>query len=97
MGTQEFRAKAAYDHSAEVTIYVHPQLQTKGVGTALYHQLLPKLAALSIHRLYAIIALPNDVSVGLHKKFGFAQVGLLNEVGSKFGNKINVAMLEKRL
>jgi L-amino acid N-acyltransferase YncA len=37
------------------------------------------------------------VSVGLHKKLGFEQVAMLNKVGSKFGKKISVAMLEKRL
>jgi len=95
--TGQFRAKAAYDSSAEVTVYGHHQLQSKGVGTALYDKLLTNLAEAGLHRLYAVIALPNDVSVGLHKKLGFEQVGLLNEVGSKFGKKISVAMLEKRL
>jgi len=95
--TSEFRAKAAYNSSAEVTIYAHHQLQTKGIGRALYGNLLPKLAGLGIHRLYAVIALPNDVSIGLHKKLGFKEVGLLDEVGSKFGKKISVAMLEKKL
>ncbi|HCH31321.1 MAG TPA: GNAT family N-acetyltransferase [Oceanospirillaceae bacterium] len=95
--TGQFRAKAAYDKSAEVTIYAHHQLQTKGIGTALYDQLLLNLAETGLHRLYAVIALPNDVSIGLHKKLGFEQVGLLNEVGTKLGKKISVAMLEKRL
>jgi len=95
--TGQFRAKAAYDNSAEVTIYAHHQLQTRGIGKALYGKLIPGLAAYGIHRLYAVIALPNDVSVGLHKKLGFKQVGLLDEVGTKFGKKISVAMLEKRL
>jgi len=95
--TGQFRAKAAYDSAAEVTIYAHHQLQTTGVGTALYGKLLTNLAHAGLHRLYAVIALPNHVSIGLHKKLGFEQVGLLNEVGSKFGKKINVAMLEKRL
>jgi len=93
----QFRAKAAYDSAAEVTIYAHHQLQSKGLGTALYGKLLTNLAGPGLHRLYAVIALPNDVSVGLHKKLGFEQVGLLNEVGRKFGKKISVAMLEKRL
>jgi L-amino acid N-acyltransferase YncA len=35
--------------------------------------------------------------VSLHKKFGFEEVAMLNEVGRKFGKNISVAMLEKRL
>jgi phosphinothricin acetyltransferase len=95
--TGQFRAKAAYDSSVEVTIYAHHQLQTKGIGKALYSKLLTNLAHFKIHRLYAVIALPNEKSIGLHKKLGFEQVAILNEVGSKFGKKISVAMLEKRL
>jgi len=95
--TGQFRAKAAYDNSAEVSIYAHPQLQIKGIGAAIYSKLLTNLAPFKIHRLYAVIALPNDVSVSLHKKFGFEEVAMLNEVGRKFGKNISVAMLEKRL
>ncbi|MFT7375602.1 MAG: phosphinothricin acetyltransferase [Oceanospirillaceae bacterium] len=95
--TGQFRAKAAYDSSVEVSIYAHHQLQIKGIGAAIYSKLLTNLAQFKIHRLYAVIALPNDVSIGLHKKLGFEQVAMLNEVGSKFGKKISVAMLEKRL
>ena len=109
--TGQFRAKVAYNSSAEVTIYSHHQLQTnvvgkgkaenkgssKGVGKALYNSLLPNLAQFGIHRLYAVIALPNKVSMGLHQQMGFKQVAILDEVGSKFGHMISVAMLEKRL
>jgi phosphinothricin acetyltransferase len=95
--TGQFRTKAAYDSSVESSIYAHHQLQIKGVGAAMYSKLLTNLAHFKIHRLYAVIALPNDVSIGLHKKLGFEQVAMLNEVGSKFGKKISVAMLEKRL
>ena len=95
--TSQFRAKAAYNSSAEVTIYAHHQAPTQGIGKALYNKLLPNLAHFGIHRLYAVIALPNNRSIGLHQQFGFEQVAILNEVGSKFGKKISVAMLEKRL
>ena len=95
--TSQFRAKAAYKSSAEVTIYAHHQVSTKGIGKALYSKLLPNLAHFGMHRLYAVVALPNTRSIGLHQQLGFEQVAILNEVGSKFGQKISVAMLEKRL
>ena len=109
--TGQFRAKAAYNSSAEVTIYGHHQLPIKdvgnstgleeglgkGLGKALYNKLLANLAEFGIHRLYAVIALPNNISMGLHQQLGFKQVAILDEVGSKFGKMISVAMLEKRL
>ncbi len=92
--TSAFRPKTAYNRSAEVTIYT--KLAPKGSGTELYKTLLAS-AEQNFHRLYAVIALPNPESIGLHTKLGFKEVGLLNEVGYKFGVYHSVAMLEKQL
>ena len=94
--TSDFRPKTAYNRSAEVTVYTNQELAPKGSGTELYKTLLAK-AEPHFHRLYAIIALPNPGSIGLHEKLGFKEVGILNEVGYKFGVYHSVALLEKRL
>jgi phosphinothricin acetyltransferase len=93
--TAPFRPKTAYQRSAEVTIYTN-QKALRGTGSALYANLLTK-AEDNFHRLYAVITLPNDKSIALHKKFGFAEVGMLDESGFKFGQYHSVAILEKRL
>ena len=93
--TAPFRPKTAYQRSAEVTIYTN-QEAIKGTGSALYENLLAE-AEQTFHRLYAVITLPNDQSIALHKKFGFAEVGMLDESGFKFGQYHSVAILEKRL
>lgn len=95
--TLPFRAKPAYDLSAEVSIYVAPDAASKGVGRALYQRLLPEMATAGFHRAYAIIALPNDTSVGFHEAFGFVHRGTLTEVGFKFGQWIDVGYWEKSL
>ena len=94
--TSDFRPKTAYNRSAEVTVYTNQQLAPKGAGSKLYKALITR-AEQHFHRLYAIIALPNPGSLGLHAKLGFKEIGQLNEVGYKFGAYHSVALLEKRL
>ena len=70
--TSAFRPKTAYNRSAEVTVYTNQQLAPKGAGTKLYEALLAS-AEPHFHRLYAVIALPNPGSLGLHAKLGFKE------------------------
>jgi phosphinothricin acetyltransferase len=41
------------------------------------------------------VTLPNDGSLALHMRFGFQRIGLLTEVGRKFGRYWDVAWLER--
>ncbi len=93
----KFRPKAAYDSSTDVTVYTNTESAPKGTGSALYRSLFDHIGTTDLHRAYAIIALPNDASIRLHEKFGFRHVGTLDEVGTKFGRRINVAWYERAL
>ena len=53
------------------------------------------LAGEPIHRAYAGITLPNEASVGLHRRFGFKEIGVYDEVGLKLGQYWSVLWLEK--
>ena len=55
------------------------------------------LADEPIHRAYAGITLPNDASVALHRRFGFRDIGVYDEVGFKLGQYWSVLWLEKRM
>ncbi|MEG0098597.1 MAG: arsinothricin resistance N-acetyltransferase ArsN1 [Hafnia sp.] len=81
----EHRAREAYRWSADVTVYVDPAVHRKGVGRALYQQLLPVLEKQGIHAAYAGIALPNAGSIGIHEALGFTHIGTYPEVGFKHG------------
>jgi phosphinothricin acetyltransferase len=95
--SRSFRPKPAYASSVETTIYLSPGLAGRGIGRRLYTALLDALAAeAGLHRAYANIALPNPASVVLHEALGFARVGLLGEVGFKFGRFWDVGVYEKR-
>ncbi len=92
-----YRPKPAYARTREVSVYVGPHAQGCGAGSALYESLLELLRADGMHRAVAIIALPNDASLALHRRCGFTSVGVLHEVGFKFGRWIDTEIFELRI
>jgi phosphinothricin acetyltransferase len=92
-----FRTKPAYARSVETTVYCDPAATGKGLGSALYGELLAVLAGEDVHRAYAGVALPNDASVALHERFGFREAGTFREVGRKFDRWWDVRWYERAL
>ncbi len=80
-----FRTRAAYQCTAETTVYVQSGLRGKGVGRALMVELISQLRAQGRHSLIAGVTLPNDGSVRLHESLGFRPVARFAEVGHKLG------------
>jgi phosphinothricin acetyltransferase len=96
--TQQFRPKPAYRRSLEISVYVAPDRQTRGVGSALFTELFARLSDDErVHRAYSIIALPNAASVALHERHGFVHRGTLTEAGFKFDQYLDVAYYERAL
>ncbi len=96
--TQQFRPKPAYRRSLEISVYVAPDLQARGVGSALFTALFARLTDDErFHRAYSIIALPNDASIALHERHGFVHRGALTEAGFKFDQYLDVAYYERAL
>ena len=91
------QARSAFRYSVDVSIYVDLDYQRKGIGTALYSGLFEALKAYNYYTAYAMIALPNEKSIRLHKTFGFQETGTFHNVGYKHGRWIDVACLEKPL
>jgi phosphinothricin acetyltransferase len=92
--SSQFRVKPAYDTSVEVTVYLDPAATGGGIGSALYERLFDVLGGEDVHRAYAGIAMPNDASVALHRKFGFTEMGTMTEVGRKFDRWWDVLWME---
>ena len=74
--SQPYRAMAAFDETVEVTVYLAPFIQGKGVGSKLYEKLFSAIQAHGVHRVLSGVALPNEASIALHKRFGFREVGV---------------------
>lgn len=79
-----FHTRRAYSWTVETTVYVSHAHHRRGVGSALYGELLPILAAQGFHTAIGIIALPNPGSVALHERCGFVAAGATPRVGWKF-------------
>ena len=91
-----FRPRAAYAGTKEVSVYLSNGARGRGVGRQLYAALLARLdAEPSVHTQLGVIALPNDASEALHRAFGFERVGVLREVGHKFGRYVDTAWWQR--
>lgn len=78
------RPRAAYRYAVETSAYVHPDYYRLGIGRQLYEKLLTALTNKGFCSAYAVIALPNEASITLHKKVGFKYIGTFPKVGRKF-------------
>jgi len=87
--------RCAYDQTAEVSFYVREDFHGKGIGGALLIRLDQLAQELHYHTLLSRIAGESAVSRHLHQKCGFADIGVMKEVGLKFGKLLDVYMMQK--
>ena len=92
-----WRDKAAYRRSVETTVVLAPGSSGAGIGSLLLGAVLVEVADAGFSLAIAIVALPNDGSVALHRKLGFTDVGVLEGVGFKDGAYHDTLILQKRL
>jgi L-amino acid N-acyltransferase YncA len=91
------RERPAYRWSVEVSAYVHPNYHRRGVGRTLYLRLFDELAQKGFCHAYAVITLPNEASVALHRSVGFETIGIFKSVGRKFSQWHDVAWFQRTL
>ncbi|MCY7383886.1 MAG: N-acetyltransferase family protein [Microcoleus sp. CAN_BIN18] len=77
---QLFYGRAAYQHTAEVSIYVAPDRQCCGIGQKLLQSAIMRSPQLQLKTLMGIIFAHNQPSLRLFEKFGFQQWGYLPQV-----------------
>jgi L-amino acid N-acyltransferase YncA len=91
------RERPGYRWSVDISVYVAAGLHRRGVGRALYDELIPLLRRQGFVNAYAGIALPNPASVALHEAIGMRRIGVYEGVGFKFGGWHDVAWYGLRL
>lgn len=89
--------RCAYAASVEASAYVDESWVGRGIGTALSTAVLEAGSAAGVHAVLARICTENAASIAMSKRLGFTEVGVLHEVGCKFGRWLDVMMLEKLL
>ena len=86
--------RSAYDGTGEVSVYVAAPFRGRGIGRRLLRELVDVARALEFHSLLARIAGGNAASLHLHSALGFQEVGIMREVGQKFGRRLDVHLLQ---
>ena len=100
-----FYGRAAYKHSAEVSVYVDENQRGRRAGKLLYEALESALASQNVFVLYACITAaerPDEPyvtggSLRFHEKMGYRLVGRHNQCGYKMGRWYSVVWMEKSL
>ena len=77
-----WRVRHAYRFAAESTIYLSPDATGRGIGRALYADLVSRLRAQGLHTVIGGIA--------LHERLGFRKAAHFAEVGFKQDRWIDV-------
>jgi L-amino acid N-acyltransferase YncA len=74
-----------YAHTAESSLYLAPNVQGRGLGTALMLALLDKARQLNHHVILARIWAGNAPSIAMCRKCGYEVLGVQREVGFRHG------------
>ncbi|ARO13610.1 phosphinothricin acetyltransferase [Ketogulonicigenium robustum] len=92
-----FRAFDGFRLTVEHSVYVRADQRGRGMGRALLQALIEYARKQGIHVMVAGIAAENEGSIRLHQHLGFKTVGLLPQVGVKFGRWLDLAFLQLQL
>ena len=90
-----FKERAAYDWTAETSIYIDENRKSIGAGTALYESLEARMKLQNVTNLCACIAYPNPKSISFHEKFGYKTVAHFHQCGYKFNLWHDMIWMEK--
>ncbi len=86
--------RCAYETTVEVSIYIHKDFRGKGTGIKLLKIITLEGEKLGNHTIISRITGGNDVSIHIHEKLGYRHIGVMEEVGFKFGKYQDVYMMQ---
>jgi L-amino acid N-acyltransferase YncA len=86
--------RCAYSDTAECSLYVDGKHRNQGIGSQLMNALLRTAHESGLHTLIARIVEGNEASIHLCESLGFQHIGVMKEVGRKFGRLLDVILLQ---
>jgi phosphinothricin acetyltransferase len=93
-----YRPRPAYRFTVEDSVYIDPECVGKGIGRRLLSEILRASSEAGCKQMIAIIGdSANSASIRLHASAGFAHVGVLREVGMKFGRWLDTVIMQRSL
>jgi phosphinothricin acetyltransferase len=96
-GLRAFNPFPVFNHTAEVSYFIHPKYTGKGLGKKLLSYLEDKAREAGIKILIASISSRNENSLKFHKNNGFTISSKLENVGFKNGMLFDVVYMQKEL
>jgi phosphinothricin acetyltransferase len=92
-----YRPRPAYRFTAEDSIYLAPEAQGQGVGSALLGQLLEDSKAFGFKQMLAVITAERANSIRLHERHGFRLIGRYEALGYKFDRWLDIVHMQLAL
>jgi L-amino acid N-acyltransferase YncA len=93
-----YRARIGYRFSLEDSIYIHPEEIGRGIGRALLSRVIERSAELGYRQMVAVIGGSETIgSIRLHAALGFTHVGVLTNIGFKFGRWVDSVLMQRPL
>ena len=87
--------RCAYAETAEISLYIDEAHRSRGIGHALTDAIIAAGKQAGLHSLIARIAGENEDSIRMAESFGFVTIGVMKEVGHKFGRRLDVVLMQK--
>jgi L-amino acid N-acyltransferase len=87
--------RCAYSDTAEISLYIREEYQGKGIGRRLIEAIIKEGKKTGLHTIIARITEGNESSLHLHQSVGFTHIGIMKEVGKKFGKRQDVHLMQK--
>ena len=92
-----FNPRPAYDHVADLSVYIERGWRGKGVGRRLLDRLVELGQAIGYHKV-VLAAFPfNAAGMALYERMGFRTVGIYREQGQLDGRWVDVIVMERLL
>ncbi len=89
-----WRPKSGYRYTVEDSIYLDGRFRGRGIGGLLLGELIGLARGAGMRVMIADIESGNTASIRLHERFGFEHAGTLRHVGTKFGDRLDLAILQ---
>ena len=93
-----YRARPAYRHTLEDSVYVADGLVRRGIGTRLLAALIERCERGPWRQMLAVIGNSGNLgSIALHQRLGFRPVGTFRSVGFKLGRWVDTVLMQRDL
>jgi phosphinothricin acetyltransferase len=93
-----YRARPGYRYTVENSVYIAPWGRRRGIGRVLLDRVITAASERGMRQMVAIIGDSAHVaSIALHERAGFRLVGVLENVGCKFGRWLDTVIMQRAL